>query len=348
MIRTSSLSTVFAGFVIVAAPQAGADLVVLQYHHVSDSTPPSTSTTVSLFQGQLDLIEELDLEVVRLEPATRQALAGELDDEQQIAITFDDAYESVYDTAAPMLAEKGYPYTVFVNTDAIGGRGYMTWEQLEEFRQDENITIANHSKDHNHMVQRPDESEEAWRERSKTSLDAAQDRLDEKLGIDVPMFAYPYGEYSQPLEAMLEDRGWYGFGQQSGPVGSHSHRTRLPRFPMANTYGQLNSLKTKLTSRALPVDASKLPDGVMDSAKDENPPTLSFRLPDSMDANRLTCFASGQGRVDFDVTGGNRISLTPPETFNSRRFRYNCTYPAGSGNFYWLSQQWVDLSKPED
>jgi hypothetical protein len=34
--------------------------------------------------------------------------------------------------------------------------------------------------------------------------------------------------------------------------------------------------------------------------------------------------------------------------FNSRRFRYNCTYPAGEGRFYWLSQQWVDLGQPED
>ena len=344
MIRTSSLSTVFAGFIIAAAPQAGADLVVLQYHHISDSTPPSTSTKVSLFQDQLDMIEKLDLEVARLEPATRQALAGELEDRQQIAITFDDAYESVYDTAAAMLAEKGYPYTVFVNTDAIGSNGYMTWDQLEEFRHDENITIANHSKNHDHMVPKPDESQEAWRERTQINLDDAQDRLNEKLGTDVPMFAYPYGEYSEPLETMLEDRGWYGFGQQSGSIGSHSHSTRLPRFPMATAYGQLDSLKTKLTSRALPVDASKLPDGVMD----ENPPTLSFVLPDSMDTDRLTCFASGRGRVDFEVTGGNRVTLSPDEPFNSRRFRYNCTYPAGGGNFYWLSQQWLDLSKPED
>lgn len=347
MIRPLSLPLMFAGLVAGAASPAIADLVVLQYHHVSDSTPASTSTTVSLFAGQLEMIEELGLDVVPLESGTRQALAGELDNRQQIAITFDDAYDSVYHTAAPLLEEKGFPYTVFVNTDGIGGKGYMTWDQLEEFRDDELVTIANHSKDHDHMVQRPGEDTEAWRERTRMNLDDAQQVLKEKLGTDTPMFAYPYGEFSRAVEAMLDDRGWYGYGQQSGAVGSHSYRTRMPRFPMADAYGQLENLKPKLTSKAFPVDAEQLPDGVM-RVMSENPPTLSFPRPDSMDANRLTCFASGQGRVDFSVDGDGQLTLTAPEPFNSRRFRYNCTYPAGNGTFYWLSQQWLDLNRPED
>jgi len=344
MIRSHRLSIVLSAILAGAANQASADLVALQYHHVSDSTPSSTSTGVSLFRDQLNLIEELGLEVVPLQSGTVAALAGKLDDKQQIAITFDDAYDSVYDTAAPLLKAKGYPYTVFVNTDAIGGRGYMTWDQLEEFRDDESITIANHSTDHAHMVRRPDESRGAWEDRTRTSLDVAQKVLDQKLNIQVPMFAYPYGEFSADLEGMLERRGWLGFGQQSGAIGQYSHGTRLPRFPMANTYGQISGLKTKLTSKALPVDAAGLPDGVME----ENPPTLNFTLADSMDARRLTCFASGQGAVDFDVDNKRNITVVAPAEFNSRRFRYNCTYPAGNGAFYWLSQQWVDLGQPED
>ncbi|WP_353886021.1 hypothetical protein [uncultured Marinobacter sp.] len=59
-----------------SAPHALADLVVLQYHHVADHTPPATSTSRSLFEAQLDMIRDLNLEVVPLLPATRQALAG--------------------------------------------------------------------------------------------------------------------------------------------------------------------------------------------------------------------------------------------------------------------------------
>lgn len=323
---------------------ANADLVVLQYHHVSDSTPSSTSTSVSLFQGQLDMIENLGLEVVPLESGTRAALAGDLSDRSQIAITFDDAYESVYSQAAPALQERGYEYTIFVNTEAVGSHGYMTWDQLQEARDRDGVTIANHSKDHGHLAKRPGESDSDWKARVDRSLDGAQETLSEKLGTNVPMFAYPYGEFDDALLRKIEARGWLGFGQQSGAIGETSAATRLPRFPVANAYGQLNSLEDKLRSKALPVDASQLPDGVIS----ENPPTLSFTVPETISVDRLSCFASGQGRVDFQVSGGDNVILKAPRSFNSRRFRYNCTHPAPDGSYYWLSQQWLDLSQPED
>jgi peptidoglycan/xylan/chitin deacetylase (PgdA/CDA1 family) len=340
MTTRSLLLLTLTGFALTA----DADLVVLQYHHVSDSTPTSTSTSVSLFQGQLNMIEDLGLEVVPLESGTRAALAGDLSNRSQIAITFDDAYESVYSQAAPALEERGYEYTIFVNTKAVGGHGYMTWEQLQEVSDREGVTIANHSRDHGHLAKRPGESANDWEARVDRSLDEAQDALSEKLGTNVPMFAYPYGEFDDALLRKIEARGWLGFGQQSGAIGETSAATRLPRFPVANAYGQLNTLEDKLRSKALPVNANQLPDGVIS----ENPPTLSFTVPNTISVDRLSCFASGQGRIDFQVSGGNKVILKAPRSFNSRRFRYNCTHPAPDGSYYWLSQQWLDLSQPED
>jgi len=322
---------------------ARADLVVLQYHHVSDSTPPATSTSVSLFEGQLDMISDLELEIVDLHKGTEAALAGTDGQGNRIAITFDDAYDSVYHTAAPLLAEKAYPYTIFVNTEAVGRNGYMTWDQIRELAERPGVTIANHSADHGHLARKPNESESDWQARVTNSLDSAQESLEEELDSPAPMFAYPYGEFDQALERKIAERGWYGFGQQSGAIGQQTEKTRLPRFPMANAYGQLGNLENKLRSKAFPVNTGELPDGVISG----NPPTLVFPLVDPIDANRLTCFASGQGRIDFDVIDGN-VEVKAPEAFNSRRFRYNCTHPAGDGSYYWLSQQWLDLSKPED
>lgn len=331
-------------FALMASLPARADLVVLQYHHISDSTPPSTSTSNSLFRAQLDYIEELDLTVAPLPEATRKALAGDLENEQKLAITFDDAYESVYTNAAPLLRERNYPFTIFINTEAVGKQGYMTWEQLQELDQDPQVTLANHSADHAHLPRRPDESEASWRNRVQRSLDDAAQALQENLGETAPLFAYPYGEYDEALEAMLAERGWLGYGQQSGAIGKTSHHTRLPRFPMANRYGQLNGLRDKLMSRAFPVDAETLPAGIMAN----NPPELTLKTTQPLDSGRLTCFASGQGRIPAEKTGDNTLEIQAPESFNSRRFRYNCTYPAGDGRYYWLSQQWVDLSQPED
>lgn len=340
MVRRTLLTIALSS---VAFPTV-ADLVVLQYHHVSDSTPSSTSTSVSLFEAQMEMIADLKLEVVSLQEGTQRALAGAGKGEQnQLAITFDDAYDSVYSTAAPMLSSMDYPYTIFVNTEAVGRHGYMTWEQLAELEHRNDVTIANHSADHGHLARKPGETGEQWNSRIDQSLDAAQATLEEKLGTETPLFAYPYGEFDTALEEKLADRDWYGYGQQSGPIGESSGATRLPRFPMANAYGQLNGLPDKLQSKAFPVAADELPDGVMT----DNPPLLSFALPDSMESSRLTCFASGQGRIDIGVEDG-QVRVQAPDAFNSRRLRYNCTYPAGGGRFYWLSHQWLDPEQPED
>lgn len=338
--RAGTLAT---AALIATAPLANADLVVLQYHHVSDSTPAATSTTPSLFEDQLGMIESFGLEVVALESGTRAALAGELDNRRQVAITFDDAYSSVYQTAAPLLFERGFPFTVFVNTDAVGRRGFMTWDQLAEFANQPGVLIANHSKDHGHLAQKPGEPEDQWQARITASLDGAQTALDDRLNVRIPMHAYPYGEFDHKLEQAIAERDWLGFGQQSGPIGATSGITRLPRFPMATAYGQLDSLEHKLLSKALPVAADQLPSAVIS----DNPPELTMTLPDSLDPGRLTCFASGQGKLTIQKDG-QQVAMTADAAFNSRRFRYNCTYPAGDGRFYWLSHQWVDLSQPED
>lgn len=323
--------------------QARADLVVLQYHHVDDSTPAATSTSRSLFEAQIDMIGNLDLEVVALKEGTLAALDDAHPDTNEIAITFDDAYESVHRYAAPLLNKRDMPYTLFVNTDAIGTPGYMSWEQLRELAGNPLVTIANHSAGHDHLVKRPGEPENDWEQRVAASLDIAQNVLKNQLGVEEPLFAYPYGEFDQALEQKLEERGWLGFGQQSGAIGPFSGKTRLPRFPMANAYGQLGSLKDKLMSKGFPVPAETLPDGVIT----QNPPTLQLTPSDAIQPSRLTCFASGLGRIEFSVAG-NDIKVRAPKAINSRRFRYNCTHPAGNGSFYWLSQQWLNLNVPED
>ena len=49
-----------------ALPSANA-LVILQYHHIDDSTPFSTSTAPERFKAHLNLLNELGATIVRLE-----------------------------------------------------------------------------------------------------------------------------------------------------------------------------------------------------------------------------------------------------------------------------------------
>jgi peptidoglycan/xylan/chitin deacetylase (PgdA/CDA1 family) len=332
-----------ATLAIVLALPAGAyaDLAILQYHHISNNAPGATSTSPALFEAQLQLIDQLGLAVEPLYEATQKALAGNGGD--AVALSFDDAYSSVYSNAAPILARLNYPYTLFVSTDTIGNSGFMTLQQLRELASTGLATIANHSAGHGHLAKTPNETAQQWQERVHQSLDGAQTLLEKEFGNAPPMFAYPYGEFDAALEQQINQRGWLAFGQQSGPVGATSSHTRLPRFPMANAYGQLQSLNNKLLSKALPVPAKGLPDGIVST----NPPHLLLTLPNGFTPGKLTCFGSGQGQIKV-AAHAQQANVQAPAAFSSRRFRYNCTYPAGDGRFYWLSQPWLDLSRPED
>ncbi|MFW6341189.1 MAG: polysaccharide deacetylase family protein, partial [Wenzhouxiangella sp.] len=139
--------------VLLALPVSGRSAVVLVYHHVSESTPASTSVTPARFAAHLDY---LDGEGFAVWPVERLLAAvidrAEAVPERVVAITFDDAYASVYETAWPMLKERGWPFAVFVNTDAIdaGHAPYMDWDALRELHAD-GVTIGNHSASHAHL-----------------------------------------------------------------------------------------------------------------------------------------------------------------------------------------------------
>ncbi|MEQ6885152.1 polysaccharide deacetylase family protein [Salicola sp. Rm-C-2C1-2] len=325
-----------------------AGVATLAYHHVSTETPPSTTTSPSLFKDQLALIEKLDLEKVSITPERIQAtLKGEDSGTMGVALTFDDAYESVYTKAWPLLKKKEIPLTVFVLSGSVGDHGYMSWEQLQEMAEHELVTIGSHSLNHGSMLRRPRESAQAHAERIARELDQGAQRIEAQIGVKTRLYAHPYGEFSQPVLEALQERGWYGFAQHSGVIGEHSHPGAMPRFAVADAYGGIDTLGDKLKARNFPVSRANLPTPVI---SDNNPPLLDMTVPEGWDSAQMNCFASGEGKMGLDaepIANGLRIRARANNAIKARRSRYNCTYPAGNGRFYWLSQPWFNPQAPE-
>lgn len=344
----SGFRTCVLGFLVALCPLTGfADLVVLQYHHIADDTPYSTSTKVSLFKAQLDLIARLGLKVVPLRKATLEALAGKTSSDNQVAITFDDSLRSIYTTALPILEKRHYPFTVFINTDAIDKhyQGYMDWSQVKALARSPLVSIGNHSADHGHLIRAPGESLQDWQQRVIGSISKGERRIAAETGRTPRLFAYPYGEYSPTLQSIIARRHWLAYGQQSGVIGPDSSPTALPRFPAANAFGKIAELKTKLLARNFPIPATARPSPLIN----RNPPVLSFPLPSGWKLGQLHCYASDQGAIPVRAEAGNRISTRAPRPFGTRRFRYDCTYPAGKQQrYYWFSQPWINPSSAPD
>ena len=322
-----------------------AQLVILQYHHIDATTPPSTSISPEKFRQHLELLEQEGMIIVDLYDAMQQIRSGATVAEKSVAITFDDAYLSIYENAYPLLKERNWPFTVFVNTSAVDERHgrVMSWDQLREMKAS-GARIANHSVNHPYLTERPEGiSLDTW---LNDEIGFAEQRLQAEMGESQKMVAYPYGEFTLAISEWMASHGYLAFGQQSGPVGPMSHPQALPRFPAAGIYANPETLKTKLYTLAMPLSPEQLQEPWLANA---DMPALTLTFPGiDMHASQIQCFASGEGAIPTEAkaeSGVIHLHTQATRPMTSGRSRYNCTAPSISqpGRFYWYSQLWVNM-----
>lgn len=320
--------------------------VALLYHHVSNDTPPATSVSPATLERHLDFLEQNRFTVWPLGQILDYIEQGKPLPENTVALTFDDAYRSVYSQAFPLLQRRGWPFTLFVNSAAID-RGYqpcMNWQQLAELAA-AGVEIGNHSHSHAHLVRRQgQESEQQWRNRVTTDIRRAERRLRHELKVTTRLFAYPYGEYTPALKEIIADLGFWGIAQQSGAIGSHSDPLAIPRFPMAAGHAGMQRFKISVQARPLPVRSAvatpkQSPDGDIQQLE-ILVDTGNYR------AGQLACYSASGKPIPMrrdPAAEGQRASLDLSTIGSPGRNKVNCTAPAlnEKGVYYWYSYQWL-------
>lgn len=336
------LCAAFAGSAL-AQPYESDHAVILIYHHVSADTPPSTSVTPAQFESHLEFLADEGFNVLPLTEIANALAEKRPLPPKSIAITFDDGYRSVYEEALPRLRARGWPFALFVATDAIdrGAPPYLTWDHLRELSH-LGATVLNHSSSHDHLVRRRlGESESGWRRRVREDIEAAERRLDEELSDSPKLFAYPYGEFTAELEDIVADLGYVGFGQQSGPAGWTSDINHLPRFPVARAYADVDALRDKLYSRPIPVTVLE-PDSRL-LPGDPVRPELRLEVPEGpYRRSAMRCYVAGQPPADVSWDG-DIVTVRSKEALGAGRSKYNCTMPSTteSGVYHWYSHLWI-------
>jgi len=327
---------------------AADNAVVFMYHHVDDATPASTSISPADFRAQIEYLEREGYAVLPLLELLDALANGRPVPDKSVAITFDDGYRSVLTAALPLLRARQWPFTVFVNTEAVdSGFGiYLSWDDLRALGA-QGAAIGNHSVSHTHLVrQLQGESETEWRQRVRREIADATVRLESEVGeFAVPVFAYPYGEYTREIKSIVMDLGLYGMGQQSGAIGPSSDFLALPRYPIATGIELAADFAVRARSRALPVHV--VGDERHVTGISEARPVLRLALDDVNDvrSDALACYATGQGRmlVEWSPRAAGEFTVQPKQDLGSGRSKYNCTAPSRSrpGVYYWFGYLWM-------
>jgi len=312
--------------------------VAFIYHRFGESQYPSTNITLKQFKTQLDYLEEHNYNVWSLSRIVHAIKQQKPIPPKTVSLTIDDAYFSVYTNAYPMLKAKGYPFTVFVNTDPIdkGLKTHVTWDQIREMQKDKG-EFFNHSLSHDYLLKKQKETQKEAVKRITNEIVQAQKRLDKELGENrIKLLAYPFGEYDLETKKIVENLGMIGVTQTSGPLGAYSDLQALTRFPISESFASMKSFVTKLNTIQFPLHSVSLNTPEL---SEKNPPLLEIKLQKPI--SRISCFLSSGKRIDLKWIDEKSFKISAPKPLHGERERYTCTAPAKNGKWYWYSHLFI-------
>jgi len=322
--------------------------VILQYHHVSEETPASTSIAPKQFDKHMQFLQDNNFKVIALSTLVDAIKEKKSLPDKTVVITFDDAYIDILTQGKPILDKHGFPFTIFINPGMVGQNTshFLSWQQLKAMA-DDGVIIANHGMHHDSLARTPlGMTTQAWLAKNSESLLRAEKIIEAETGQSWRYFAYPYGEFSPEVQQWVLENNFVAFSQQSGPVGLNTDLTSIPRFPASQPYDQLSSLRDKLDS--LPFNIHLEGKNQQTIFEQGESTSLSINIVvDDFEPDQLHCYISGLGRQKIQWQSDDLFTINFSAPLPSGRVRCNCTAPSISepGRYYWFSKPWFILKE---
>ena len=177
------------------------DIAVLMYHNVSNNILGLKKWFVSPkeFDKQMKYLYENNYKTY---------LAEEINEikknEKSVIITFDDGYENFYTEVFSILKKYNIKANLYVATDYIGQKNYVTEEQLKEMDNSGLVSIGSHTCSHVSLTDLgPNELEH--------ELKNSQIKLEKILNKKIKTIAYPNGHYDETTLKKVKKYYDYGF-----------------------------------------------------------------------------------------------------------------------------------------
>ena len=105
-----------------------------------------------------------------------------------VVLTFDDAYASVYYNAYPLLKELDVPYYIFICEEYLNQQNYLSEDMIKEMLSDSRCIIGSHNTKHvlSRFVDLNDFNKD---------VQESKKNLENLFNVQVDSFAFPYGSF---------------------------------------------------------------------------------------------------------------------------------------------------------
>ncbi len=305
----------------------------IMYHRFEENKYPSTNIRMNIFLEHIATIKNNGFEFYN--PKLFNEEFDKPKDNKKILLTIDDAFLSFYENAWPILKKNEIPFILFVSTEPIGKRGYMTWDQIKEVEKEKFAFIGNHSHTHEYLI---NFSFTDFKDDIKKSIKI----FNTNLGYNPIFFSYPFGEYSLQQKNFIKKNFKYAFGQHSGVIDSTKDKYELPRFPINENYGKMERFSSII--KYLPLQYINFkPEDKYVLAKN-NPPSVEIKFFDNQkNVKSINCFSNegnSWGNPNITIDENNTMKISFREKFTFRRGRLNCSLNE-NGKWKWFGHQFT-------
>ena len=184
---------------------------ILAYHKIQDNFDFSiTRISPRSFERQVRHLSELGYSSISIV----DYLAGHSQGRKNVIITFDDAYESVFTQALPILSKYHFRATIFPISDYVGRWNdwdynpfrirskHCNWTQLATLVA-EGWEIGSHTS--THRMLRALTTKQIWSELKESRV-----RMEDKLACPVHIISYPFGRFDTRVLNLAKAAGYHG------------------------------------------------------------------------------------------------------------------------------------------
>ena len=300
------------------------------YHRFNENKYPSTNIKMDVFKEHVSIIKNSNFNF-----HNPKRFEEEFDipkSKKEILITIDDAFESFYTEAWPYLKENKIPFILFVSTEPVGKRGYMTWEQIKEVERSNFAFIGHHSHTHEYLI---DVSNEEF----ILDIEKANKIFLQEIGYIPSLFSYPFGEYSKFMKDYISRNFKYAFGQHSGVIDLNKDKFELPRFPINEKYGELKRFKSIINY--FPLEYKKIFPEEKLLFKNTNPPEFKVEFfKEQKNLKNINCYSNEGNNWEKSNTKitNHTLMIEFRAPFKPRRGRINCSLN-DNGKWRWFGVQ---------
>lgn len=225
-----------------------ATIPVLMYHRIVTEQPAGDSltgltVTARQFEAQLRSLQQRGFSTLTFREIDAVARREQSLPARPILLTFDDGYEDNYSQAFPLLQQFGMNGVVYLVADRKRRTNFwdgdrpqvplLSFAQVREMAR-HGIEFGSHTLAHPHL---PSLSSSKAKEEIRRSKFVIEDLL----GTSVVSFAYPYGEVSDEVKAIVADEDYrFAVAADNGPLVFYRDPYQIRRtqvFPWTGRVG---------------------------------------------------------------------------------------------------------------